>query len=117
MLGTVERALLAAGDPGADEVQAHLSSAFSAAARVLVVGVAAVHHDVALLEEDGTSWSMTASVPPPALTMMIIFRGRSRLATNSSSDSDATNVPSDPCSATSSVVFAVVRQYSATVYP
>src|SRR5690606_20411721 len=47
----VERALLATGDAGADEVQADLAQRLLPAAGVLVVGVAAVDDDVALLQE------------------------------------------------------------------
>ena len=44
---------------------------------------------------------MTASVGPPALTMTTTLRGRASDATKSSTDSDGTNAPSSPWSATS----------------
>ena len=51
MVGPFERALLAAGDAGADEVQALLAERLLAAAGVGEVGVAAVDDDVALLQQ------------------------------------------------------------------
>ncbi len=42
------------------------------------------------------SSSMTASVGPPALTMIRILRGVASEATKSAVDSDGTNVPSPP---------------------
>jgi hypothetical protein len=65
----------------------------------------------------GTSESMVASVGPPALTMITIRRGRSRLATNSSMLPAGTNEPSSPCARIISSVRAWVRLYSATVCP
>ena len=51
--GAVQGALLAAGDPGADEVQSPLAQRLLAADGVVEVGVAAVDDDVALLEQLG----------------------------------------------------------------
>src|SRR5919107_3983527 len=65
----------------------------------------------------GTSSEITASVGPPALTMMTTLRGRSSDATNCSIVSDGTNVPSCPWSATSDSVLANDRLCTATVYP
>ena len=48
------------------------------------VRVAAVDDDVAGLEVAAAATSITASVAAPALTIMMIRRGRFRLATNSS---------------------------------
>ncbi len=62
------------------------------------------------------SCSMTASVPRPALTMMIAVRGRCSDAANSSIEVAATK-PASGCSSTRSVVFWVVRLYTATVLP
>src|SRR5215831_2312879 len=72
--GPVQRPLLAAGDAAADEVQAGLAQRGLPAPGVGVVGVAAVHDDVARLES-GTSSSITASVGSPALTITTIARG------------------------------------------
>jgi len=47
---------------------------------------------------------MVASVPLPALTMITMRRGRSSEATNSSTVSAGTKVPSEPWSATTSWV-------------
>jgi hypothetical protein len=54
----------------------------------------------------GTSSEITASVARPAFTMMITRRGRSREATKSAIDSEATKVPSDPASASRDSVLA-----------
>ena len=62
----------------------------------------------------GTSSSITASVGAPALTMMMIARGRSRLATKSAMDSPGMNVPSSPCSLTRLWVRSGDRLCSAT---
>src|SRR5205823_10326399 len=69
------------------------------------------------LSSNGTSSSITASVGAPALTMMMIARGRCSEATKSSIESLGTKVPSDPCCATSSCVLALVRLCNATRYP
>ena len=58
---------------------------------------------------------MTASVGPPALTMMMILRGLASDATKSSTDSDGTKSPSSPWSATSDSVLAYDRLWMATV--
>ena len=71
----LERALLAAGDAGADEVDAGLAHGLLAADGVGEQRVAAVDDDVAGLEDLGRAASMTASVPLPACTMMIAVRG------------------------------------------
>ena len=63
----------------------------------------------------GTSSSMTASVGPPALTMMTTLRGRSSDATKSAIVSLGTNSPSLPCSATRDSVLAYERLWTATV--
>ena len=65
----------------------------------------------------GTSSLITASVALPALTMMMIARGRLRLATNSSIDSAGTKVPSSPCSLTRLWVRSGERLCNATTYP
>ena len=65
----------------------------------------------------GTSSSITASVASPALTMMMMARGRLRLATNSSIESAGTNVPSSPCSLTRLRVRSGERLCNATAYP
>ena len=61
------------------------------------------------------SWSITASVPRPACTMMIATRGFASEATKSSMVSDGTKSPSSPCAAIIASVRAYVRLYSATV--
>ena len=61
--------------------------------------------------------SITASVGPPAFTMIRIFRGTANDATKSADDSDGTNVPSPPCSSINAVVFACVRLCTAVTNP
>ena len=63
---------------------------------------------------NGTSSSITASVPAPAFTMMMTTRGRRRLATKPAMVSLGTNVPSSPCSRTSVRVRSADRLCSAT---
>src|SRR6478752_6236390 len=63
------------------------------------------------------SSSMTASVGPPALTMIRIFRGTAREATKSAEDSDGTKVPSPPKSSISAFVFAYDRLCTAVTNP
>ena len=65
----------------------------------------------------GISSSMTASVGPPALTMMTTLRGRSSEATKSAMDSDGRNAPSWPASSIRDCVLAYERLCTATVYP
>ena len=60
---------------------------------------------------------MTASVGSPALTMISTRRGFSSAARNSGIVSLRTNLPSEPCSASSASVLAIDRLCSATVYP
>ena len=62
----------------------------------------------------GTSSLITASVASPALTMMMMARGRLRLATNSAIESAGTNAPSSPCSLTRLWVRSAERLCSAT---
>ena len=57
----------------------------------------------------GASSSITASTGPPALTMMMILRGRASAATNSSTDPVPVIAPSWPNSSTNSVVLDAVR--------
>jgi hypothetical protein len=57
----------------------------------------------------GTSCSITASTGGPALTMIMIVRGRSSAATNSSFDVVPVIGPSEPCSAMKVSVRAMVR--------
>src|SRR6201992_1022942 len=64
----------------------------------------------------GTSSSMTASVAGPAWTMMMMARGRSRLATKSLIDSLGRNVPSSPWSLTRLRVRSGERLCRATVW-
>ena len=49
--GPTQRAFLAAGNPGADEVQAVLGQLFRAADRILEKGVAAVDENIAFVEQ------------------------------------------------------------------
>src|ERR1700761_5843752 len=65
----------------------------------------------------GTSSSITASVAGPAWTMMMMARGRSRLATKSARDSLGRNVPSSPWSLTRLRVRSGERLCRATVWP
>ena len=73
----VQRALLAAGDAGADEVQALLAQRLLAAAGVGEVRVAAVDDDVARLEQRRRARRSPRRWPSPAFTMMMTARGRS----------------------------------------
>jgi hypothetical protein len=57
---------------------------------------------------------MVASVPLPALTIIRIRRGRSRLATKSSTEAEGTKLPSPPWAAMSASVRAWVRLWRAT---
>src|SRR6476469_2066984 len=61
--------------------------------------------------------SITASVGPPALTMIRIFRGTASEATKSADDSDGTNVPSPPKSSISALVLAYDRLCTAVTKP
>ncbi len=63
------------------------------------------------------SSSMTASVGPPALTMMMILRGTASDATNSAADSLGTNVPSEPCSSITARVLLLERLWMAVTKP
>ena len=63
------------------------------------------------------SSSITASVGPPAFTMIRIFRGTASDATKSADDSDGTNVPSPPCSSISASVLAYDRLCTAVTNP
>ena len=85
--GPVERALLAAGDAGADEVDA--AWARCAFSRSMVSRKFALPPSTMMSpgSNRSASWSMTASVPLPACTMMIAVRGFARQATNSSMSS------------------------------
>ena len=89
----------------------------SAASRRIVSGKCALPASTTMSPSSrkGTSSSMTASVGPPALTMTTILRGRASDATKSSTDSDGTNAPSSPWSATSDSVLAYERLWIATV--
>src|SRR3954447_872188 len=57
----------------------------------------------------GTSCSITASVPSPALTMIITARGGSSLPTSSSSDAAPVIGPSSPKRSRNALVFSSVR--------
>src|SRR6478672_9402601 len=63
------------------------------------------------------SSSITASVGPPALTMIRILRGLASDATKSALDSDGTNTPSPPCSSISAAVLAYDRLCTAVTNP
>src|SRR5687767_8979816 len=65
----------------------------------------------------GTSSSMTASVGGPAWTMIMIRRGLSRAATNSSVVVVRTKSPSPPCAASSASVRAWLRLCTTTWCP
>ena len=82
--------------------------AFSSFSRRIVSGKWALPASMMMSpsSSSGTSSSITASVGPPALTMMITRRGRSSEATKSAIDSDGMKVPSSPWSATSDSVLA-----------
>ena len=82
----LQGALLAAGDPGADEVDADLAQGGLAAAGVREVRVAAVDEDVARARGAARGCRSSRRSRPPAWTIMMIRRGRSRLATKSSTD-------------------------------
>ncbi len=60
---------------------------------------------------------MTPSTGPPALTMMMILRGRSRAATNSSLDSVPVKSASSPYSSMKWRVFSGLRLWTATDQP
>ena len=83
-------------------------SSFSLASRRIVSGKWALPASMTMSpsSSSGISSSITASVPGPAFTMMMTRRGRSSEATKSAIDSEATNVPSAPASATSDSVLA-----------
>ncbi len=61
----------------------------------------------------GESSSITASTGPPALTMMMILRGRASAPTKSSTDSVPVISPSWPNSSTKSRVFCGLRLWTA----
>ena len=65
----------------------------------------------------GASWSITASVGPPAFTMITTRRGFSSEATKSSAEYDGRKLPSCPNSSTRARVLASVRLWRATVWP
>src|SRR6478752_7004338 len=66
---------------------------------------------------NAASSSMTASVGPPALTMIRILRGLASDATKSAADSDGTNTPSPPCSSINAAVLAYDRLCTAVTNP
>src|SRR3954469_7981599 len=65
----------------------------------------------------GTSSSMTASVAGPALTMIMMRRGRASAATNSSVVTVRTKSPSVPCAASRASVRSWVRLCATTWWP
>ena len=81
---------------------------FSCASRRIVSGKCALPASMTMssVSSSGMSSSITASVPGPALTMMITRRGRSSEATKSAIVSEARKVPSCPASASRDSVFA-----------
>ncbi len=110
----VQCALLAAGDAGADEVQAAFADRLFAADGVGVERVAAVDDDVAVfhrvgeLVDDGVGrvTRLDHDDHPPRLLQRVqeFFDGLRR-----------TNLPSSPCSLSSASVLAIERLCSATV--
>ena len=111
----VQRALLAAGDPGADEVQPALADRLLATDGVGVEGVAAVDDDVAFFHgvgefvDDGVGGvaGLDHDDDPPRLFQRVKeFRDGLRLRTK---------LPSSPCSSSSASVLATDRLCSATV--
>ena len=81
--GPLQRPFLAARDAGADEEDALLLQRLGAPGRVGVVGVAAVDQDVARLEQRDELVDDLDRPAAPALTMIMIFRGRLSAATSS----------------------------------
>ena len=83
-------------------------SSASWASRRMVSGKCALPASMTMSpsSSSGTSSSITASVPGPALTMISTRRGFSSEATKSAMVSDGTKVPSEPASASSDSVLA-----------
>ena len=82
MLGPLQRALLAAGDPDAHELQARLGER-RLAASVSAKCALPPSRTMSPVSSSAASSSITASVPAPAFTMITTRRGRSSEATNS----------------------------------
>ena len=82
--GPLQRPFLAARDARADEQDALLLERSGAPGGVGIVGVAAVDQDVARLEQRRELVDDVVDRPAPALTMIMILRGRFSAATSSS---------------------------------
>ena len=90
-----QRALLAAGDAGADEAQPALAAARPSRRRVSTKCELPASMTMSSSSSSGARSPITPSTGAPALTITMIRRGRSSAATNSSSDSAAVKSPSD----------------------